>query len=112
MKHQNLIRAASLTTLLLAGAAAHAADEAAQMKLGKQLFSSAKPAACAVCHTLKDAGSEGAIGPVLDELQPDAARVSRAMRDGIGAMPAFKNTLSEAEIAAVALYVSRASRMK
>ena len=112
MKHQNLIRAASLTTLLLAGAGAHAADEAAQMKLGKQLFSSAKPVACAVCHTLKDAGSEGAIGPVLDELQPDAARVSRAMRDGIGAMPAFKSTLSDAEIAAVALYVSRASRMK
>lgn len=87
------------------------ADEAAQMALGKKLFANATPA-CAVCHTLKDAGSEGAIGPVLDELQPDAGRVARAMRDGIGSMPSFKSTLSEAEIAAVALYVSRASRMK
>ena len=52
------------------------ADEAAQMQRGKQLFTSAAVPACAVCHTLKDAGAEGAIGPVLDELQPDAARVA------------------------------------
>ncbi len=87
---------------------AYAADEAAQMALGKKLFTTAVPA-CAVCHTLKDAGAEGAVGPVLDELKPDAARVTKALRDGLGNMPSYKATLSEAQIAALALYVSRAS---
>ncbi len=105
------IHAAAMAAALLLAAPAQA-DEAAQMARGKELFSTATPAACALCHTLKDAGAEGAIGPVLDELQPDAARVARALRDGIGAMPSFKATLSEADIAALALYVSRASRMK
>ena len=86
------------------------ADEAAQMQRGKQLFTSAAVPACAVCHTLKDAGAEGAIGPVLDELQPDAARVARALRDGIGSMPSYKATLKEEDINALALYVSKASK--
>ena len=94
----------------LCGTAASAADEAAQMALGKQLFITGATPACAICHTLKDAGSEGAIGPVFDDLQPDAARVSKALHDGLGAMPSFKDTLTEAQIAALALYVSRASR--
>ena len=37
------------------------------------------------------------------------ARVVRALQDGIGTMPSFKATMSEADIAAVALYVSKAS---
>ena len=85
------------------------ANEAAQMARGKELFNTAAVPACAVCHTLQDAGAEGAIGPVLDELKPDAARVARALKDGIGTMPSFKATMSEADIAAVALYVSKAS---
>lgn len=95
---------------VLTATAAHA-DEAAQMARGKQLFTTATPA-CAVCHTLKSAGAEGTIGPVLDELQPDAARVARALRDGIGSMPSFKVSLSNADISALALYVSKASRAK
>lgn len=110
MKTPSLLHAAALAIPLFMPTGAWA-DEAAQMALGKKLFTTATPA-CALCHTLKDVGAEGAIGPVLDELQPDAARVARAMRDGIGSMPSFKATLSDAEIAAVALYVSRASRMK
>lgn len=107
MKH--LITAALLGCALATTAAQ--ANEAAQMALGKKLFTTAAPA-CALCHTLKDAGAEGAIGPVLDELKPDAARVARALRDGIGAMPSFKATLSEADIAALSLYVSKASAKK
>lgn len=97
--------------LLAAGCAASsgfAADDAAKMALGKKLFMTSVPA-CAVCHTLKDAGSEGAVGPVLDELKPDAARVSKALRDGLGAMPSFKATLSEADIEALSYYVARAT---
>lgn len=105
---KKVISLAFALTGLLAGAA-HA-DEAVQMARGKQLFTSAATPACAVCHTLKDAGAEGAIGPVLDELKPDAARVARALRDGIGSMPPYKATLSAADIDALALYVSKVSK--
>lgn len=102
----------TLAALLLTGITGAAqANEATQLARGKALFTTSTPA-CALCHTLKDAGTEGAIGPVLDELQPDAARVARALKDGIGSMPSFKATMSEADIAAVALYVSQASRAK
>jgi cytochrome c6 len=81
---------------------------ARQMAMGKKLFSTAVPA-CALCHTLKDAGSAGEVGPVLDEMKPDAARVAKVLRDGLGSMPSFKASLSEAQIAALARYVSKAS---
>ena len=83
----------------------HAADDP-QLALGKKLFMTASPA-CAVCHTLKDAGSEGAVGPVLDEIKPNAARVSQALLNGLGNMPSYKSSLTEAQIAALALYVSK-----
>jgi mono/diheme cytochrome c family protein len=53
---------------------------------GKQLF----VAKCGSCHTLKDAGSTGAVGPNLDDLQPDAAQVLAALKNGgagSGTMP-------------------------
>lgn len=112
MKQIHTLAALALTALTALSTTAVHADEAAQMARGKELFTTAAVPACALCHTLKDAGAEGAIGPILDELQPDAARVARALRDGIGSMPSFKATLSEADIAAVALYVSKASRTK
>ena len=105
-----LVAPTLVLTASLFGTAAHAADEAAQMALGKKLFTTSTPA-CALCHTLKDAGAEGAIGPVFNDLQPDAARVSKALHDGLGAMPSFKATLTEEQIAALALYVSKASRL-
>ena len=54
------------------------ADESSDFNLGKKLFSSAVPP-CGICHTLKDAGSEGAIGPILDELKPNQTRVMTAL---------------------------------
>ena len=88
---------------------AHAVDAADQLAMGKKLFTQAAVPACAVCHTLKDAGSEGAVGPVLDELKPDAARVANALRSGLGNMPSYKATLSEEQIQALAHYVANAS---
>ncbi len=79
------------------------------MKLGQDLFTKTAVPACALCHALKDAGAEGAVGPSLDELKPDAARVAKALRNGIGQMPSYKATLTEAQIAALAAYVSKAS---
>jgi sulfite dehydrogenase len=71
--------------------------------LGKQVFTTA---GCAGCHTLKDAGATGNVGPNLDQLKPSAATVSHQVQVGGGAMPSFKGTLSPAQIAAVAAYVS------
>jgi len=88
---------------------ARAADDADQLALGKKLFMQAAVPACAVCHALKDAGASGAIGPALDELKPDAQRVAKALRNGIGQMPSYMASLSEAQILALAHYVSRAS---
>lgn len=76
---------------------------------GKRLFTTGATPACALCHTLKDAGAEGAIGPSLDELKPDAARVAKAVKNGIGQMPAFTQ-LSEAQVQAIARYVEKAAR--
>jgi sulfite dehydrogenase len=84
------------------------ADEASDFNLGKKLFSSAVPP-CGICHTLKDAGSEGAVGPILDELKPNQLRVTNALNNGLGAMPSFKDKLSTEEIKAIAIYVSKAS---
>lgn len=89
-------------------APAAAADDAAQLALGKQLFTQAVPA-CALCHALKDAGAEGAVGPALDELKPDASRVATALRNGIGQMPSYQGKLDDAQIAAIAAYVAKAT---
>jgi mono/diheme cytochrome c family protein len=46
---------------------------------------------CGACHTLDAAGTQGAIGPNLDELQADRERVLRAIErggTGSGSMPA------------------------
>jgi len=73
-----------------------------QATSGKDIFT----ANCGSCHTLKDAGTSGNVGPNLDQLRPDLARVQRQVINGGGAMPAFKGTLTAAQIAAVAKYVS------
>jgi sulfite dehydrogenase len=97
----------SVVLLALAATAAHAADDAA-LVAGKALFLQGAVPPCAICHTLKDAGAEGAIGPVLDELKPDAVRVAKAIKNGIGQMPPYVN-LSEQQIQALAAYVARAT---
>ncbi len=71
--------------------------------VGKQVFASA---GCGGCHTLKDAGATGNVGPNLDALKPSAARVAHQVTVGGGQMPAFKGQLSPAKILAVAAYVS------
>ena len=95
--------------LALAAAPAAQAWPAEQFELGRRLFLTGAMPACSLCHTLKDAGSEGSVGPVLDELKPDAARVANVLRNGLGNMPSYRATLSSEQIDALAHYVSRAS---
>ncbi|MEM9224226.1 MAG: cytochrome c [Pseudomonadota bacterium] len=77
--------------------------------LGERLFAAEAVPPCGICHTLAAAGTAGAIGPVLDDLKPDAARVRVAVSQGVGIMPSYGEALSPEEIAAVAEYVARAS---
>ena len=71
--------------------------------VGKQVFASA---GCGGCHTLKDAGATGNVGPNLDQLKPSAGTVAHQVEVGGGAMPAFKGQLTPEQIQAVAAYVS------
>jgi cbb3-type cytochrome c oxidase subunit III len=61
---------------------------------------------CASCHTLKDAGATGTIGPNLDQLMPAVAIVMKQVTNGGQVMPAFKDLLMKAQIDAVAKYVA------
>jgi cytochrome c6 len=78
------------------------------MEDGKKLFLQTAVPACAICHTMKHAGSTGEVGPSLDELKPDAARVEKAIRNGLGQMPANKS-LSDEQIKLLAKYVASAT---
>jgi cbb3-type cytochrome c oxidase subunit III len=69
---------------------------------GKSIFEKK----CASCHTLKDAGATGTIGPNLDQLMPPLALVQKQVTNGGQVMPAFKSVLNKAQIDAVAKYVA------
>jgi len=71
---------------------------------GKTVFTSN----CGSCHTLKDAGTSGAVGPNLDDLKPDLARVQHQVQVGGGVMPAFGDSgkLTPQQVLDVATYVS------
>tara|TARA_B100000029_G_scaffold474178_1_gene516246 strand:- start:968 stop:1279 length:312 start_codon:yes stop_codon:yes gene_type:complete len=64
---------------------------------------------CAVCHTLRNAGSNGNIGPNLNIIKPNLMRVISVVTNGIGIMPAYQGELTLEEIESVAYYVSEAS---
>jgi cytochrome c6 len=69
---------------------------------GKAVFT----ANCGSCHTLKDAGTTGSVGPDLDQLKPSFDVVEHQVENGGGVMPAFEGTLSDSDIANVSAYVS------
>ena len=59
---------------------------------------------CGNCHTLSAAGTEGQVGPNLDERKPDKDAVLKAIEEGPSVMP--ENLLQGAEAEAVAQYVA------
>ena len=62
-------------------------------------------AQCGVCHTLEAAGSEGQIGPNLDQLNAQIPQIIYSVVNGIGVMPAWEGILTKEEIEAVAYYI-------
>jgi mono/diheme cytochrome c family protein len=73
---------------------------------GKQVF---ETAGCKGCHTLKDAGATGNVGPNLDQAKPALPLVVKRVLNGQGAMPPFRGQLSDKQIANVAAYVVKAT---
>jgi cytochrome c553 len=63
-------------------------------------------AGCGGCHTLDAAGSDGTLGPNLDDADPSFDAVVSKVKTGGGAMPSFEGKLSEQEIRDVAAFVS------
>src|SRR3954468_2337938 len=73
----------------------------ADVAAGKTAF----VATCGGCHTLKDAGTAGNVGPDLDSLAPlTAETVANQIKNGGGAMP--PKLLQGADAANVAAYVA------
>lgn len=85
------------------------ADAAVDLAKGRQMFQQGTTPACAICHTLRDAGTTGKIGPNLDDLKPDANQVAKVIREGLGVMPAFTD-LSDDEVRLLAEYVAAAAK--
>jgi len=82
------------------------ADEAKMIK-GLEIFN--ETAACAACHVLKTAGSEGNIGPNLDTVEGlNYDSVMDIVTHGLGVMPAFgeDEILTKEEIDIVSFYVA------
>jgi mono/diheme cytochrome c family protein len=69
---------------------------------GRKVFLTA---GCAGCHTLKDAGATGNVGPNLDQAKPPLSLAVTRVTKGAGAMPSFTGQLSDKQIADVTAYV-------
>ena len=70
---------------------------------GAKVFADAD---CGSCHTLDAAGSNGSVGPNLDDASPSFDEVVAKVKSGGGGMPSFEGDLSEQEIRDVATFVS------
>ena len=74
---------------------------------GEKVFASA---GCGGCHTLQAAGSDGTVGPDLDEEQPSFDDAVERVTDGKGQMPSFRDSLSDTQINDVAAYVAESTK--
>lgn len=70
---------------------------------GKKVFQNV--AGCGTCHTLKAAGSNGTVGPNLDDRKPALDLIMDRVTNGKGVMPSFKDSLKPQQIADVAAFV-------
>ena len=84
-------------------------SDEAKMTKGLEIFN--ETAACAACHILKAAGSQGNIGPNLDTVSMTIESVTDMVTNGLGVMPAFGEgeILTKEEIEIVSFYVVNAA---
>ena len=69
---------------------------------GKSVYASA---GCGGCHVFEAAGSNGTVGPNLDESEVDYEGAVEQIRNGGDGMPPFKDQLNETQIKDVAAFV-------
>ena len=84
----------------------HDARSTSRRRRSQQGRPSTRSAGCGTCHVLAAAGSEGKIGPNLDDAKPDAARVVDVVTNGKGVMPSYRDRLTAAQIEQLAAFVS------
>jgi predicted ferric reductase/mono/diheme cytochrome c family protein len=75
----------------------------AALAAGKAVYASA---GCGGCHVLAAAGSDGAVGPNLDDAKPDAGEVVDVVTNGKGVMPGYRGKLTAKQIEQLAAFVS------
>lgn len=108
-----LIVAAVATAALIAGCGGSSSSSSSSSSTSEG--SSAKPAdgkqvfvdaGCGGCHTLQAAGTDGKVGPVLNDVKLSKLAVAGKVRSGGGGMPSFASKLSPEEIDAVSEFVA------
>ncbi len=97
-----------LTILICLVFSAGSAFADPKMELGLEVYNN--KAQCGVCHVLQAAGSDGQIGPNLDQLKPTIPGIMYAVTNGIGVMQAWEGILTYKEIEAVAYYVFNSTK--
>tara|TARA_B100000700_G_C14491158_1_gene599698 strand:- start:77 stop:382 length:306 start_codon:yes stop_codon:yes gene_type:complete len=78
-----------------------------KMELGLEVYK--EKAQCGTCHTMQAAGSEGNIGPNLDQLNAQMDQIIYVVTNGIGVMPPWGGILTKQEIEAVSYYVFKST---
>lgn len=101
-----LFFAAMMAAVIIFGREKKEAEAAAGPDPGKVVFTKTANPSCGGCHTLKDAGTSGTVGPNLDRLKPSFEVVKLQVEKGGGAMPSFQDKLTAQQIDDVAKYVS------
>jgi len=91
--------------------AAQPLDLSPQAEAGQTVFLNAEPS-CGACHGLVATGSQGSLGPNLDQLQPDQERIIRALNQGVGVMPSYQGRLSANQIRDLARFIVEATNQK
>lgn len=99
----SICRFVSVALLMVGSSASSYAND---LDVGRMIFIKTAIPNCAVCHTLNDAGATGKIGPNLDTLKRTANEIQITVMGGVGVMPGYSGTLTEAEIEAVSKYVA------
>lgn len=111
-----MVMAAAILTIGCGGgeapvAAPIAADPnlSAAANRGKVVFLRQAQPACSMCHVLGDAASAGGMGPNLDQVVLDRAKIATTVTNGVGLMPAQSGVLSPTEIDDLASYLLEVS---
>ncbi len=81
-----------------------------ELEEGRTLFTKVSSPSCGTCHTLEDAQAVGKVGPNLNQLKPSAARVHRAIKNGVGAMPSYEGRLTESQLKTLSTYVEHVTK--